>query len=111
MRAVVVDARGVDDADAAQEAQCRIARLRKRRLRPLERLVAGSRDERSGRAVALPETGAPVPGRRAVVRELALGAEALLDLRDEVLRAVAAAGDVVAHVDDAGRARLEREER
>ena len=60
----------------------------------------------------------PAPGRTArgtgcaatspaVGVELALGAEALLELRDQLLGAVAAAGDVVAHVDHARRARLD----
>ncbi len=73
--AVVVDARRIRDAHAAEEPQRRIARLRQRcrrgrprlaageqvehrrgrdgRLRSLERLVARNRDERRGCSVAL----------------------------------------------------------
>ncbi len=75
------------------------------------RLLPGIAHERGRRAVALPEAGTAIPGRRAVVRELTLGAEALLDLRDQVVGADALAGDVLAHVDDTGRPRLDREHR
>ena len=64
------------------------------------RRVARIADERGRSAVALAEARAPVPRRRAVVGQLALAAEALLELGDQLVGAVAAAGDVLADVDD-----------
>ncbi len=129
--AVVVEALGVDGADAAQQAQARVAllgRRGRRRLgrRPavedldhaagvderqlaLDRRVAGLGEQRRRRPVALPQARAAQP--RGAVDVAVLGAEALLQLGDERLRAGAAAGDVVADVDDARRALLGREER
>ena len=88
LRAVVVEAPGVDDTDPPQQPQRAVARLRKRRgrrrggltareqrqhvrgarrrLRPLERLAAGDRDERGRGTVALTETRAAVPRGRAI---------------------------------------------
>ena len=131
--AVLVEADLVRRGGAAEQAQRRIARLRqhghrrrpglaagehvehgsgrRRRQRPLAGLVARIADERRRGAVALAEAGAAVPGRRAVRRELALAAEALLELRDQLVGAVAAAGDVLADVDDARRPRLDGEHR
>ena len=84
------------------------ARRRRRRDRPLVRRLARIADERGGSAVALAEARAPVPRGRAVGRELALAAEALLELRDQLVGAVAAAGDVLADVDDPRRAAARR---
>ena len=70
-----------------------------------------TRDHRSRCAIALAEAGAAQPGRRAVGVEIALGAHVLLELRDQLLRAVAAAGQVLAHVDHARRPRLDAEQR
>ena len=75
------------------------------------RLVTRIADERRRRAVALTETGAAVPRRRAVVGQLALGSESLLDLGDQVVRADALARDVLADVDDPRRPRLDGEHR
>ena len=129
--AVVVEALRIDRADAAQQAQARIALLGRRGRRrlgrraagedlddgagvderqlALERRVAGLGQQRGGRAVALAQARAAQPGGAVDVG--VLGAEALLDLRDERLGARAAAGHVVADVDHARRALLGREER
>ena len=75
----------------------------------LERLVAGLGEQRRRRAVALAQARAAQPGRAVDVG--VLGTEALLELGDQLLRAGAAAGDVVADVHDARRALLGREQR
>ena len=130
---VVVQAGGIDGPDTAEQAQAALARLRHLGNRFGPRLPAGEQGEHPGRArgrddvllralagdrqhrgrgaIALAETGAAIPGRGAVFGQLALAAEALLQLGDQLLRAVAAAGDVLADVDDPRRPRVDGEQR
>ena len=132
VRTVLVEARGLGAADAAQQAQALVALLRHGGSWSRRRLAAGEQSEhvrRRGRRgdaflrvvarhrqhcgrspVALAEARAAIPGRGTVVGKLALPAEALLDLRDQILGAVAAAGEVLADVDDARGSRLHREQ-
>ena len=134
VRPVVVEAGRVDAADAAQEPEARARRAAgpacrrdRRGPRPLparaaitalrapvraraRRLLARGRDERCRRPVALAEAGAPEPGRRAVRPGPALGAQSRSSRRS-ARRPRAAAGDVVADVDDPRRAPVGRRAR
>ena len=128
--AVIVQAVGVHDADAPQQPQPRLALLWHRRPRrlgrclaaqggdrlgfgqrrqhPLDRLVAGLDEQACGSAVALAEAWAAQPGGAVVL--LVLGAEVLLEAGDQLLGPVAAAGDVIAHVQDPRRHLVHRQQ-
>ena len=69
------------------------------------------REKRRRRPVAATEARAPEPRRSVVGAGGPLGPEPFLELSDERLCAVTAAGDVVADVDDAGGLRRERQQR
>ncbi len=73
--------------------------------------LGGDRHERGRRPVAQAEARAAVPGGGAVVGQVALGAEPLLELRDQVVGADALAGQVLADVDHARRPRVDGEHR
>jgi hypothetical protein len=139
VRAIAVDARRVDPADAAQEPQPGVPGLRHLRVGrrgsvaageercdavglgmpdgDLARLVAGDADHRHRRHLAHPQAGALEPDRvlarpGAVAAVLpALRPDPVLEIGAQLLRSACHAGDVGADVRHGRRLRLEREQR
>ena len=133
VRAVVVEALGIDHADPAEQAQPRLAGLRRhrrarwRRRRPAHHLEqAFGRRPWSARARAAPDrtrpAAPPAPGRTApgtgsaasvaaVRARLPAGRRARSARRSARREPAQPAGDVVADVQHARRPRLEREQR
>ena len=129
-RAVVVQAPRVDDADPAEQPELGVALLghagRRRRGdglglqradrvldgdpgdRVLGRVLAGQRQHRGRRPIALAEARAAQP--RAAADVGVLGPDPLLERGDQLLRAVAAAHDVVAYVQHPRRPRVHRQQ-
>src|SRR2546426_877554 len=124
---VLIEAAGIDDTDPLEQPQRRVAGLWRPRSahrgecplwsedcprllrgdRPeeaLRRSGTGDRQERRWRLIAEAEARAALPG--CAVPD----SQGPLELRDELVRATAPAGDVVADVQDAPRARLHREQ-